>query len=236
MKHRSIFMLLARGTLAWLAAIGALLAAADAALYAGAAPEAPALGEAFGGQGFRLAFALALLGLTAALCANGCALGARTDYTLRRLRVRERDIFWMQAAHNALCYLILWGWQALVALALCWVYTAQHPQAVNGQSVMLACYGNAFLHSLLPLADWPLWARNLTGCAALGLCAAAFPVRQRRGRRGFAAAVLAVLAALTFPLGDVGQLQLDLISIAVAALAAFIAELGVREVCDADEA
>lgn len=85
-----------------------------------------------------------------------------------------------------------------IVLAMCRVYAAQDPDMVNSQTVFLAFYRVPFLHSLLPLADGWRYVRNAVLCAALGVCAAAFPVQQRQGNRGFAAVILTALTVLFF--------------------------------------
>lgn len=224
-RHLSIWMLMARSTIYKVLGLFLGLIAADGALFAlmpwieeqkvrSVASLAPGASVAVElermFQYFPVVFGVCLLALTAVLCLNGCEFSAKQGYTLRRLRVSQREIFLWQAAHNAVCYLLLWAVQTGVVFVLCRYYVAHYqemtmwyPDMVNDQTMVLAFYRNSFLHSLLPLADVWRWVRNAVGCAALGVCAAAFPVRQRRGHKSVAAPILAVLSALFFvqPMG-----------------------------------
>lgn len=228
-KHFSIWMLMARSTIYRALGLFLALAVVDGALFAltpwiveqnmgktaslvSGKPVAVELEQMF--QYFPIVFGICLLLLTALLCLNGCEFGTKQGYTLRRLRVSQREIFLWQAAQNALCYFLLWAVQTSLVVILCRYYVAHcqeitiwHPGMVNDQTVVLAFYRNSFLHSLLPLADVWRWVRNAVGCAALGVCAAAFPAQQRRGHRSVAAAILAVLSALFFvqPMGYNGN-------------------------------
>lgn len=223
-RHLSIWMLMTRSTIYRVLGLFLALAAVDGALFARALrqmeqwinpdasilPEnliAPSLEQVMESSYFSLAFGVCLLALTALLCLNGCEFGTKQGYTLQRLRVSQREIFVWQMVHNAACYFLLWAVQAGVAFAACRAYTARYPDWVNSQTVVLAFYRNSFLHSLLPLADVWRWVRNAVGCTALGVCAAAFPVQQRRGHKSVAAAILAVLSALFFvqPMGYNGN-------------------------------
>lgn len=228
-RHLSIWMLMARSTIYKVLGLLLALTAVDGALFAmmpwieaqklrKAASLAPGASVAVElermFQYFPIVFGVCLLVLTALLCLNGCEFSAKQGYTLRRLRVPQWEIFFWQAVQNVVCYFLLWAVQAGIVVVLCRYYEAHYqemmewyPDMVTSQTVFLAFYRNSFLHSLLPLADAWRWARNAVGCVALGLCAAAFPIRQRRGHRSVAAAILAVLSALFFvqPMGYNGN-------------------------------
>ena len=97
--------------------------------------------------------------------------------------------------------LFFWAAHLGTLLALCAAALPRlAPEFSGPQALFLACYRDPYLHSLLPLDDWPLWARNLSMCAALGTSAACFSFQRRMGRRAFAVLPLAALSALCFPL------------------------------------
>lgn len=214
-RHLSIWMLMARSTIYKVLGLFLGLIAVDGVLFArtlqqeeqrlnpvtSILPEnliAPSLERVMESSYFSLAFGVCLLALTAVLCLTGCEFSVKQGYTLRRLCVSQREIFVWQMIHNAVCYFLLWAVQAGVAFAVCRVYTARYPDWVNGQTVFLAFYRDSFLHSLLPLADVWRWVRNAVLCVTLGMCSAAFPVLQRRGRRSGGAVILAVTTAVYF--------------------------------------
>lgn len=247
-RHLSIWMLMARSTIYKVLGLFLGLIAADGALFAlmpwieeqkvrSVASLAPGASVAVElermFQYFPVVFGVCLLALTAVLCLNGCEFSAKQGYTLRRLRVSQREIFAWQMIHNAVCYLLLWAVQAGVAFAVCRAYTARYPDWVNSQTVFLAFYRNSFLHSLLPLADVWRYVRNAVLCVTLGMCAAAFPVLQRRGRRSGGAVILAVTTAVYF-----GQpvASGDFATIGAALLVTAFAMMRVLEVSKDEEA
>lgn len=142
-------------------------------------------------------FTAAALLLTAQLCRVGCESGGKLGYTLRRLPLPEKQYFLWQGVGNTLFYLLLWGVQALTALGLGMYYLRTVPaEAVNHQTLFLAFSRSDFLHTLLPMGDWYCLAVTLLLAVTLGLCTAAVPFWQRRGR--FGGELLAAVAAALF--------------------------------------
>ena len=228
----SILMPQARLTL-W-KALGLLLAAGGAeallffrALEGWAGSGAPTLEELLGQSRLSLVFALGLLALCALLVLPGVERGSRTGYTLRRLSLEERKITLLWGGLNALVVLLYWVGQLAVVLLLArrFLHTAL-PGTVTGQSLFLACYRSPYLHGLLPLEDWMVLARNLLGCAALGLSAAALPFHWRHGRRAFSTLPLAAAAAFAFP-AALGRLSIHALQAVVLALVCVLTCYGV---------
>ena len=129
-----------------------------------------------------LVFAAGLLLVCGALVLPGWDRGSKTGYTL------------------ALLLLVYWAIQ-LVALLLLSGYflSTADPATVSHQSLFLACYRSPYLHGLLPLADWAVLLRNLSGCLVLGLACSAFCHHRRHGRRSVLILPLAVVSAVGFP-------------------------------------
>lgn len=129
-------------------------------------------------------FGAAFVAVTYLLTRTGWKGGSKQGYTLMRLSISERWVFFWQSVYNAVCYVILWAVQVLVVMLLCWVYTIQAPEGyVTGQTVFLAFYRSDFLHSLLPFEDALLWVTNILLVASLSICAAHYPMEKRRGKR-----------------------------------------------------
>ena len=147
-------------------------------------------------------FRVGLLLVCAVLALPWQERGTRTGYTLRRLSVNERVLVLLWGGLNALLLLIFWGVQTAVVLALSQHYlqTALADTA-SRQSLLIAFSRSPYLHALLPLWDWPVMLRNVLGCAALGLSAAALPFHWRHGRKSWTLLFLAVVAAVLFPAG-----------------------------------
>ena len=146
-------------------------------------------------------FRIGLVLVCAVLAFLGWEGSSRVSYTLRRLSVGHRALTLLWAGYGFFCLLFFWAAHLGTLLALCAAALPRlAPEFSGPQALFLACYRDPYLHSLLPLDDWPLWARNLSMCAALGTSAACFSFQRRMGRRAFAVLPLAALSALCFPL------------------------------------
>ncbi len=215
-KHSSVVLLFARSTIFPILALLAVMTAAELALFRhelNVHLRSFANGDNFDSleqivdySSILLIFGLAFLLMTIILCLPGCRFGSRTDYTIGRLSLDERTIYWWQVGYNAACYVILWAVQLGVALVCCAAYLTAAPEgAYTGQTVFLACYRSPLLHALLPLEDVLLWLRNLAFLVGLALSTARVPVCRRQGRAPVAVIVMA-LTLFFFPraLGDYG--------------------------------
>lgn len=227
-KHLSIPGLLARETLLPVLGILLLVCGVQALSFHRSLRQALAAYAADVGGGFpqlevllpRSAayawFALGYLLITALLCLCGCQFRAKTSYTLRRLTVSERAVFLWQWVYNILIYLLLWVVQVILTYALCRYYLAAAPAAaVSTQTLFLAFWRSEYLHALLPLADVALWIRNVLLLLTLGLAAAIFPYKQRRGIYSGSAIALIPYTLITFDRG-IGEWSAVLLSATVA--------------------
>ena len=128
-------------------------------------------------------FAVCFVAMAVLLSKTGCEYGSKQGYMLKRLSVSERNVFVWQSIYNSFCFFMLWSVQTLLAYAFCKLYLAKvDPMLTSGQTIFLAFYRNNFLHSLLPLSEVSRWIRNILLLGCLGLAAAHFPYRQRRGK------------------------------------------------------
>ena len=233
-KHLSVLMLLARSSIYPLLALLAAVAAAQAGAFLLAARMAQGVvsPEILVKNGrLSLIFAAGFLALSALACTFGTETSARQRYTLRRLRIGERAVYAWQAAYNAACFLLYWATGALTAMALTALYLRGCPAGeVTGQSLFLTFFRNDYLHSLVPLQDWPRLVRNLIFAAALGLSTAYVPYGHSRSGKGANAIALIAMVTVTFVRG-VGEYTGDLF------YALFALMLGSRcifAVCDID--
>lgn len=166
-------------------------------------------------------FAVCFVVMAAFLSKTGCEYGSKQGYTLRRLSVSERNVFVWQSIYNSFCFFMLWSVQTLLAYALCKLYLAKvDPMLTSGQTIFLAFYRNNFLHSLLPLSEVSRWIRNILLLGCLGLAAAHFPYRQRRGKVGVTIIAMTSLSLVFFSraIGSLGNdILIIILSIANAA-------------------
>lgn len=215
-KHISVVLLFARSTIFPILALLAAMAAVELALFRhelNVHLRSFANGDNFDSleqivdySSILLIFGAAFLLMTVILCLPGCRFGSRTDYTVGRLSLDERTIYWWQVGYNAACYVILWAVQLGVALICCALYVDAAPAtSVTGQTVFLAFYRSPLLHALLPLEEVLLWLRNLAFLAGLALSTARVPVCRRQGKAAVAVIPM-VLTMAFFPraVGDYG--------------------------------
>ena len=136
------------------------------------------------------------LGL-AAVCGTLALLG----YTVRRLRVGESRLTLLWGGYGVLCLVLYWAAHLGTVLALCAAAMPRlAPEAASPLALFLACWRSPYLHSLLPLTDWPLLGRNLLLFVGLGLSTASFALRRRHGLRAWSWIPLALAGALFFPM------------------------------------
>lgn len=108
---------------------------------------------------------------------------AKPEYTLLRLSITEKQIFLWHSLYNFLCFLLFLLLQTLVVMGLCQYYMDSGiDPTVSVQTVFLAFYRNAFLHSLLPLDNPFNMAGNVFLALAMGICCARSTVLQRCGK------------------------------------------------------
>lgn len=143
---------------------------------------------------FRTVLFLGFTAMMAVVSIPGCSFHTHNEYTLQRLGISERTVFFLQAGFNACCFVLLW----LVQLICIFVFDC----IANGIAVDAAqhvrYYNAQLFHSLLPLRDGWRWARNIVLVAALGLSTAVAPFHQRRGRFAASLVVMFICANLNF--------------------------------------
>lgn len=181
-------MLMARSTIYKIMGLLILMAAAQSGLFyfslkRSAGTDSFSLEGVIEGGHLLLVFGIFFLLLTALLSHTCYESGARQGYTLRRLSLSARWVYFWQCAYNALCYLIFWAVQVLIIVALCRLYmTEAAPEYTNSQTVFLAFYRSEFLHALLPFEDALCWVRNITMLLAMSICAARYPQEESQSR------------------------------------------------------
>lgn len=137
----------------------------------------------------------------------GCDGRSKCSYTLRRLSLPEKSVWAYHALFCALCYLLLWVFQAVFSILLCTKYLAwADPGRINDQTLFLAYYRNSFLHSIVPMEEVWRWVRNLFFVAGLGIETATFSFRRRRGKAN-TLFVAALYSAIFFarPMGEIAS-------------------------------
>lgn len=215
-KYGSVIMLFARSTIYRQLILLAAMAAAEATMFWVAMQTLASLEATFAQSRISWACAVFFLLFTAVLARSGCDRGAKTGYTLRRLRIGHKSVFFCQSAYNAVCYFIFWAVQTAIVFALFRYYTAVADASyVGSQSLLLAFYRDDFLHSLLPLEETSRYVRNGILAVCLGIATAYYPMCQRAGKTAFEPIALVCLTLPFFP-GGMGSFGGDMLLSVVA--------------------
>lgn len=200
-KHLSVLMLLVRSVLLRLTALLVLMTGTVWLVFRLFAEKISrsSLEEAITGCRIGWLFALFFLLVTVLLCSSGCEAGAKSGYTLQRLQISERTVFFWQALINCCCYFLLWTAAVGAMLLICRLWSKiADPYYFTNQTIFLAFYRSRLLHSLLPLASGFHWARNFCLLAGLSFASAAFSYRQRHHSLGGEIILLSALTVLWF--------------------------------------
>jgi len=205
-------MLIARSSL-WKVLLSMLvMAIAEAAVfYLRTAEKSVGLEAAFENSFTPYIFALAFIIITMFLCITGSEFGSKTGYTIKRLSITEKSVFYWQWFYNSSVYLMLLAVQIAVSLGLCELYKELiDPQYVTNQTVFLAYYRSEFLHGLLPLGDTTRWIRNAFLIVTLGASSAFFPYRNRRQKQSLEIIAAAIYTFIFF-CGGLGEITTDIL-------------------------
>lgn len=216
--YASVLALAARGVVWKLLGILAAVTAAQGALFAHylstrpAGPVDPAANyelylqsESFFEPEFMLEeghfivpAAVGLVLLCLAMAYHGCERGkGHSQYTLSRLRVGQTPLLLLWSGCYALCLLVFWGAQAGMLLGLVRLLMARGGNG-DTQTLFLTCWRDPYLHSLLPLQDWPRLVCNVLLLLALALSLSCFSFLQRHGRRSLECFIVTAAAVTGF--------------------------------------
>ena len=142
---------------------------------------------------FQAIFSVTLILLSAILIRTLCDRGGKLNNTMQRLQISETAVFWLQAGYNILVFSLLFMVQALVFIGVCVWYAQVHPALANHQSVFIAAYDHPLFHCVFPLDNVLCWVCLVLLIVGLGICSAAYPFRQRRGRRSITTFLMMLL-------------------------------------------
>ena len=97
--------------------------------------------------------------------------------------------------------------------------------------MFLAFWRSEYLHALLPMADSALWIRNGLLLISLGLAAAIFPYKQRRGKYSGSAIAMLPYTLITFERG-IGEWSH--VGLAITVMAIVLCEWGIMRLLSED--
>lgn len=205
-QYISLMMVAARSRLWQVVLITAGICTAEVLLFrsriAGLAPESwTSLYQLLQQSHFLLVFTVGLMLVCLSLASFGMERGgSKLGYTLRRLPCGEEKATLTFALHHFFCLLIYWGGQVVTVWYLAGLYTGLTSDPYFSTfSPLLLFYDCQYLHGLLPVADWPIYIRNVVMLATLAMAAATCSYHWRRGSKTFTILPMSAFAGLSFP-------------------------------------
>lgn len=134
-------------------------------------------------------------GLCSVLARSGGGKGAKTGYTMRRLQVREGTACLLWVVYDFMMLLLLWALAALVVFGVMILRAKgmSETHAIGPQSLILAYYGSALLHNLLPAGDAMAWVSHTVALAACAVGCVDVAVKGWREKLGGIAMGIAVI-------------------------------------------
>ena len=202
-RYFSVFEMIARSSFyKVLLTIGGMVIAESVCFYLSMISPSGRTIEGYIDQSqYSLIFKIAYILVTILIVLPGMNLGSTQSYTLKRLRIKEKNIFWLQALYNFMAYMLLWGAQLMVIFGSILVYHRNLPEGVvvTNQTYFLAFYRSNFLHSLLPLEDKIGWIILICMAVTSAFATAEFTKEQRIGKFAFELLILIATVMITFP-------------------------------------
>ena len=208
-KHSSVFGLFAKSSLTKVLILIAAMAVAEFVFFTSELKQAtveygisesfPNIENFISRSFIPIICGIAFVLVSTALCLPGTSFSSKTGYTLDRLSVSPRAVFFCQAVYNLFIYLIFWASQLAICFGICLYYAKNAPEgAIGNQSIFLAFYRNEFLHALLPLSEVMVWIRNGFLLMALTIATAEYPYKQRHKKLGISAIAMVIFTAVFF--------------------------------------
>ena len=208
-QHLSVLMLITRSSIYKVIAVLIAMAAAQAGmfgyvLHSNLQSGIHHLESMVSSSGIAWVFAAAFLLLTYVISRTGFKNGCQPGF------------FIWQAVYNTAVYALLLGAELLLLMALARYWqTVANQDLIGAQSIFLAFSRNSFMHCICPLDDIWLWIRNGILAIAMGMAAAQYPFRQRRGKTLQVVVTMAAATLAFFVRGLGGEVR-DFFAISMA--------------------
>lgn len=221
-KYLSVFMLIARCSIYKVFGLLILMAGCEflafsCKLSAGKG-DLYVLEDVFSGGFCDLIFFICAAVLLFLLSRMGASKSSKTIYTLSRLSVSMKCVFWIESLYDTLCFIILWLFQVVLAVGLCYYYIhAAGSESTTEQIIFLAFFRNVFLHSLLPFDEPFLLISNYLLALSLGISTARLAWADRNDKPSNAIMSFAYIG-YTFFFREVGSLWQSVIICIITAM------------------
>lgn len=218
-RYVSVFEMIARSSIYKVLAIIGVMIIVQAVCFSLSmmSPSGLSIESCIDQSHYSLIFKIAYILVTIVIVFPGMNIGSVQSYTLQRLRIKEKRIFWLQSLYNFLAYVLLWGGQLVMVLVNIIVYQKNLPAGavISNQTFVMAFYRNDFMHSILPLEDvsgW--WVLVLFGITSAFVTAETTKI-QREGKFGVELVLLLAAVVISFPRALGYDLTFPLIAITV---------------------
>ena len=207
-KYLSVFFVIARESIyrisfLWLISAIFQIAAFYFEMFTEHMLSTKLIGEAFAPYGDRicipLIFALTILFTGILLMKTGMEFRVKTGYTLRRLRISEKQVFVIQSFYNSMMILLLFMLETALCFFLAeWGTTFIDPKYIANQTVYLAFYSSEFISNIFAGRDVMILVRNIIVMVTVGVNLSLFTYSWRRGKKYIFGVLVLIVAAVIF--------------------------------------
>ena len=157
-------------------------------------------------------FTITILLTALLLIKTGTEFRTKSGYTLRRLRIDERNVFLIQSVYSTIMLFLLILFEVVLAFVLLKVgFTRFEEGRITNQTMYLSFYESDFLKNVFCGRDILRIVRNILCVAALGISLSAFTFMLRR-REKFIPAILflAAFASIFLFCPNISYLEWDI--------------------------
>lgn len=225
-KRLSVFLMFNARSIKKLLLTIAAMVAVNVILYVTMSPMSADKFPGNAERGLRLAFTAVLLLFLPFSSMSSARRGTHTEYVLKRLRISEKEVFFLKWASVSLNILILIFAELLSWYAIA-LYNSSRAGYLNGaQSITVQLVESSFIGSLLPFGDVSVAVRNIILVLMLGSNGAFMEISQmyRKGKlqTGLTAAFCCLEASISRQQGYViAGIIVDALMIGLFIIAAF---------------
>lgn len=183
-KHSSVFQLMVRCSFYRVLIILTVMVTLQTGLFwlalnSGSSAEGFGLEYVFDKSHISVVFIGAMIAMNILLRAATEYDTEGKNYTMMRLSVTRKEVYYWHFVSNMLYYLLFFSVQLLTVIMLGIMYLKfASPEYVTGQTLFLAFYRNNFCHSLLPFGDFPYWIRNIVILISAAMWSAYYPKEE----------------------------------------------------------
>lgn len=172
-------------------------------------------------------FFLTLLLTGLLLMKTGMEFRTKTGYTLRRLRISEKQVYVIQSIYNCLMIFLLFIFEVSLCFALAnWGTTFIKADYITNQTVYLTFYTASFLQEIFAGRNIVAVIRNILIILSLGFNLSAFSYLWRRGSK-YIFGILVLSAAVFLFWVSPGLSYVENIPVTVTAVGTLLIALGI---------